>query len=160
MTEPNLLLQGNQKLKLINWVSQSSKNFSTYIKTSKVSWYWITLALVAIAALTFFALPETLDIFNLMRIILGAIFVFWLPGYSFVKIFFSGSMSSSHNFDTAETIALSIGMSLAIVCIVGLFLYYTWGINLVSVVLCLISLTLIFSTSAVFRDYFQEDGAT
>jgi uncharacterized membrane protein len=95
---------------------------------------------------------------------LGAIFILWLPGYAFIKALFPQHLpfskglahtleTSEKNIDTIETIALSFGMSLALVPIVGLLLNYTpWGIRLTPITLGLTALTLIFATAAIVRE--------
>ena len=56
--------------------------------------------------------------------------------------------------DNIERIALSIGLSLAVTPMVGLILYYTpWGLNLAPTTLSLLSVTAIFSTLAIWREY-------
>ena len=56
--------------------------------------------------------------------------------------------------DTIERAALSFGMSLALVPIVGLILNYTpWGIRLTPVILSLLALTVAFATAAILREY-------
>jgi len=56
--------------------------------------------------------------------------------------------------DTIERIALSFGMSLTLVPLVGLILNYTpWGIRLTPITLSLLSLTIVFATTAVLREY-------
>jgi uncharacterized membrane protein len=56
--------------------------------------------------------------------------------------------------DTIERAALSIGLSLAIVPIVGLFLNYTsWGIRLTPITLSLLALTITFATAALIREH-------
>ena len=56
--------------------------------------------------------------------------------------------------ETIERLALSIGMSLVLVPIVGLILNYTpWGIRLTPITLSLLALTIVFATAALFREY-------
>jgi len=56
--------------------------------------------------------------------------------------------------DNIERIALSIGMSLALVPLVGLLLNYTpWGIRLTPITISLLALTLILSTAAIIREH-------
>jgi uncharacterized membrane protein len=89
--------------------------------------------------------------------VLGSIFVLWLPGYTFIKALFPTKVpikTSSESLDTIERVALSSGMSLALVPIVGLLLNYTpWGIRLTPIVLSLLSLTTIFATVAIIREH-------
>jgi uncharacterized membrane protein len=95
-----------------------------------------------------------------VRYVLGTIFVLWLPGFSFIKMLFPTEppvKTSKKNLDPIERIALSIGMSLALVPIVGLLLNYTpWGIRLTPIVLSLLALTTVFATAAITREYQQQ----
>jgi uncharacterized membrane protein len=62
--------------------------------------------------------------------------------------------TSTENPDNIERIALSLGMSIALVPIIGLLLNYTpWGIRLTPIVLSLLALTLIFATTAIAREH-------
>jgi uncharacterized membrane protein len=62
--------------------------------------------------------------------------------------------TSSENMDTIERLALSLGMSLALIPIVGLILNYTpWGIRLTPITLSLLALTIVFATATVLREY-------
>jgi uncharacterized membrane protein len=80
-----------------------------------------------------------------------------LPGFAFIKALFPAKVpikTSSENMDTIERIALSFGMSLTLVPLVGLILNYTpWGIRLTPITLSLLSLTIVFATTAVLREY-------
>lgn len=92
-----------------------------------------------------------------MRIIFGAIFILYLPGYALIKALFPLKIpneSSEENIDIIERIALNVGASLILVPIVGLLLNYTpWGMRLFPVVLCLFIFSLIFASIALFREY-------
>jgi uncharacterized membrane protein len=83
--------------------------------------------------------------------------VLFLPGYAFIKMLFPQKLpiaTSSEEMDNIERIALSLGMSLAIVPIIGLTLNYTpWGIRLTPIVPSLFALTLIFAAIAVAREH-------
>lgn len=64
------------------------------------------------------------------------------------------SARASENMDTIERVALSFGMSLALVPIVGLILNYTpWGIRLTPITLSLLALTVVFGPVAIFREH-------
>ena len=136
------------------------KNFSGYMTSSRALWYWVNITVALIATTNILVVSANVQPFGLLRNILGALFVFFLPGYSSVKALFPVKVSKqpSAHFEVIERIALSIGMSIAIVIIVGLFLYYTsWGFSLDPIVLCLVTVTVVFSTFAVVRDYFLEE---
>ncbi len=80
----------------------------------------IVLALVLIALVIF--LPD-----SLARQILGLVFVLFLPGYAATAALFP----ENDQIDGIERVALSFGLSIAIVPLVGLALNYTpWGIRL------------------------------
>jgi uncharacterized membrane protein len=91
------------------------------------------------------------------RYILGTVLILWLPGYSFTKALFPTGppiASSTKSLDMIERAALSIGLSLAIVSLLGLFLNYTpWGVRLVPLVIGLLGLTTIFATVGIMREY-------
>lgn len=116
----------------------------------------MTIALAVATVIAVFAIPENSPIVYI-RYLLGSIFILWFPGYTFIKALYPtevATKTSSENLDTMERVALSIGMSLALVAIVGLLLNYTpWGIRLTPVVLSLLSLTTIFATVAIIREH-------
>ena len=83
----------------------------------------------------------------------------FLPGYALMKALFPTNVqikTDNQSLDTIERIALSIGMNLVLVPIVGLILNYTpWGINLTSITLSLYPLTIMFATAASIREHQQ-----
>ena len=152
-----LRLQSQGKIKLKELPTRPVQKLATYLKTKEAYWYWATLTLVAATTLTVLTIPENAYPMVYLRYVLGAIFVLWLPGYSFIKALFpeeNQTKKSAKSLDPIERIALSLGMSLALVPIVGLLLNYTpWGIRLTPIVLSLISLTTIFATAAIIREH-------
>lgn len=150
-------LQEQGKLKLKEPLTQTPPQLSTYLKTTKATWYWITIILSIATTLTVFTIPENSYPLIYIRNILGTIFVLCLPGYTFIKALFPTHVpikTATDNLDTIERIALSIGMSLALVPLVGLLLNYTpWGIRLTPIVLSLFALTVIFATAALIREH-------
>lgn len=131
-------------------------NLAAYVKT-EAGWYWITMTFAAATTLVVFTVPENAYPLIYIRYVLGTIFILWLPGYSFTKALFPTKPTDKKpagNLDSIERIALSIGLSLALVPIVGLLLNYTpWGIRLTPILLSLLALTTIFATAAVIREY-------
>lgn len=80
----------------------------------------IVLALLLIALVIFF--PD-----SLARKILGLIFVLFLPGYAATAALFP----ENDQIDGIERVALTFGLSIAIVPLIGLALNFTpWGIRL------------------------------
>ena len=126
---------------------QSDFTLTEYILSAQGHWYWAIIALSAATALLVFTIPENAYPIVYSRHILGSIFVLWLPGYSLIKALFP-----TKKMDNEERIALSVGMSLASVSIVGLLLNYTpWGIRTTSITLSLLALTITSATAALLR---------
>ena len=128
-----------------------------YLLSNRALWFWITTILVTGAAVSVFTIPE--DAFPMVyaRYFLGSLFVLFLPGYSFIKTLFPKQVpfkTRSEELDNIERIALSIGMSLALVPLTGLLLNYTpWGIRTTPITLSLLALTTAFSAAAIIREY-------
>lgn len=128
-----------------------------YLKTPKAFWYWLTVAATFATAISVFTIPEKAYPMAIIRNVLGTIFILWLPGYTLIKTLFPTTLPTKPNdkeLEIIERIALSIGMSIALVPMIGLLLYYTpWGINLLPIMLSLSALTLAFATAALFKEY-------
>jgi hypothetical protein len=160
-----LHLQQEERIQLKPPQTPKPEKFTSYLGSNHARWYWITMALAIATAIVVFTVPE--DAFPLVyvRYVLGTIFILWLPGYAFIKALFPQHLpfakaiarsldTSEKDLDTIERIALSLGMSLALVPIVGLLLNYTpWGIRLTPIVLSLLALTTIFATAAMIREH-------
>lgn len=79
------------------------------------------IVLILVLSITF--LPDI----KLFRIALGLPFLLFLPGYTLLSALFPKKSS----LDSIERVALSFGLSIAIVPLIGLILNYTpWGIRL------------------------------
>lgn len=100
------------------------------------------------------------------RIVLGIFFIIFFPGYVLVEALFpqqKGALISSKpagldrggshkGMDWIERIALSFGLSIALVALIGLGLNYTvWGITLESVLYSISALIIILSIIAMIR---------
>ena len=122
----------------------------------KTAWYWITIAFVAAAAISIFVVPDGIYPLAYLRIILGAIFVLFLPGFVLIRAIFPAKFVtnlSSQNMDTLDCAALSLGVSIAIVTITGLLLnYLPFGLNLASITISLLVLTIIVATAALLHE--------
>ena len=149
-------LQRDGKLNLTRGQQQTPLSLKAYLKTHEAAWYWTTLIVTFATVAAVFTIPENLQPFVIIRYVLGTVFILWLPGYTFIKALFPTQVpvkTSSENLDSIERLALSIGLSLALVPIVGLLLNYTpWGIRLEPVTLSLTALTLTFATAALLRE--------
>jgi hypothetical protein len=132
-------------------------SFRNYLFTSESAWYWMTMAVAIATALIVFTVPQDWFPLAYVRNVLGVIFVLFLPGYVFLRVFFPikvPTKTSSHSLDIIERVALSIGLSIALTTIVGLILYYTTvGIDIIPITLSLFVLTMVSATIAVAREY-------
>lgn len=85
---------------------------------------------------------------SLLRKALGLAFVLFFPGYVFITALFP----NRKELDNLERLALSFGLSIAIVPLIGLGLNYTpWGIRLIPILVSLTVFNLIFAIAAVYR---------
>ena len=83
-----------------------------------------------------------------VREILGLPLVLFLPGYSFIAALFP----AKSDLDGIERTALSFGLSIAVVPLIGLGLNYTpWGIRLLPILICLSVFTFIMCGLAYLR---------
>jgi uncharacterized membrane protein len=88
---------------------------------------------------------------------LAVLLIFWLPGYIFVKLLFPKKPEQSQSeeyLEPLERVAISIGLSMFFVPIVGLILNYTpGGISLIPILFSLAAMTMLLSFFALAREY-------
>ncbi len=139
-------IKGEIKLKDPN----PPKDFIEYLKRLDYSlWLWVTIALVPITIITI-VLSTIMYLVLYIRYILGALFILFLPGYSFVEALYPDESS----LEPLERVALSIGLSLALVPLIGLILnYMPWGIRLETILIAQSIFTLIMILIAAYRKY-------
>lgn len=83
-----------------------------------------------------------------LRIIFGVAMILFIPGYALIAALFPGAK----DIDGLERVALSFGLSIAIVPLTGLALNYTpWGIRLDPIVICISVLTIGLCLAAQYR---------
>jgi hypothetical protein len=152
-----LKLQSEGKITLKEPSQPVPEKLGAYLKTEKARWYWITMTLAVATAIIVFTIPENAFLLAYIRYVLGMIFLVLLPGFSFSRALFpkwSQPDPDGGNIDTVLRVALSVGLSLALVPLVGLILNYTpWGVRLWSITLCVLALTAVFATIAVIREH-------
>ena len=140
---------------------QESSSIKSFMKTADVIWYLIILSTEAVTAIMIFTISQDFYPWIYLRNVFALVFVLFLPGYSFTKAVFPIYKSPkviNREVKKIESIALSIGMSLAIVSLIGLLLYYSpWGIGLNSIVFSLIVFTSSFATISLFRNYQKKN---
>ena len=150
-------LQNEGKLTLTEPSPSTPLTLTGYLYSPQAYWYWTTLLLTIATTILVFTIPEDAYPLVYARYLLGSLFVLFLPGYSLIKALFPTHVpipTATKELDTIERIALSIGMSLALVPLVGLLLNYTpWGIRLTPITISLLALTLTLSTTALLREH-------
>jgi uncharacterized membrane protein len=93
----------------------------------------------------------TLNMEGTVRIILGLPFILFIPGYVLIFALFP-IRKTDKGIDIIERIALSFGLSIAIVPLIGLGLNYTpWGIRLQPILLSLFIFIMGVGSIAVYR---------
>jgi uncharacterized membrane protein len=92
-----------------------------------------------------------LDINDTIRIILGLPFILFIPGYILIFALFP-ARKTDRSIDIIERIALSFGLSIAVVPLIGLGLNYTpWGIRLEPILLSIFIFIIGVGSVAIYR---------
>ena len=124
------------------------RSFPAYLFSSRCVWFWLLLLAVAITDALIAASPGPPLLY--LRYVFGSAFVLYVPGASLIELLYPkrGDLSQ------LERLALSIGLSLALVPLVGLLLNYTpWGIRLGPITASLTALSTLLSLGAAYRKY-------
>lgn len=125
---------------------------ASYFFNLESLWFWGITGLVAITMLVVFTVNASSLLY--VRYVLGGAFVLFLPGFMLISVLYP----RSGELDGLERVALSIGLSLAIVPLVGLVLNYTpWGIRLEPIMISLALFAEVMAVVCVVRKfrYFQ-----
>ena len=150
-------LQTEGRLVLKKPLNPIPQNFASYLKTRNAGWYWTTILLTVAATIAAYTVPAEAFPLAYARNILGTVLVIFLPGYGLTKALFPSTpplKTSSAALDGLEVVVISIGLSMALVPMVGLILgYTTWGLNQITSVSSLFVLTVVLATIAVVRQH-------
>ena len=108
--------------------------------------YWDLLTIIGLSVLLDLLIafyPE-----GIIRKALGLAFVLFFPGYVFITALFP----EKKELDDLERLALSFGLSIAIVPLIGLALNYTpWGIRLIPILVSLTAFNITVAIIALYR---------
>jgi len=122
--------------------------FHDYARSPESVWFWILTVIVVVTVLTVFYVTTPPRLY--LRYVLGSIFVLYVPGATLIEALYPRGVE----LEPLERFALSIGLSLAIVPLVGLVLNYTpWGIRLTPVAVSLALLSETLALVALYRKY-------
>ena len=111
-------------------------------------WFWTITALVAsMFPVVFYAVDPPL---LYLRYVLAILFVLYLPGSMLIDALYP----KSQDLESLERLALSIGLSLAVIPLIGLLLNYTpWGITLTPITISLAAFTQAMAITSLVRKY-------
>jgi hypothetical protein len=119
-----------------------------YVLCLESAWFWALTALVAITLVTVFGVQTSPLLY--VRYALGGLFILLMPGATLLAALYP----RGGEIDNLERLALSIGLSLAIVPLVGLVLNYTpWGIALTPIMASLSLFTEALAFVALVRKF-------
>ncbi len=126
-------------------------SFGSYALSPMALWFWTAAGAALLSVALLFA---TSGVALYLRYFFGALLVLFLPGYSLIELLYP-----KRELDELARLALSIGLSLALVPLIGLALNYTpFGIRLLPVAVSLAGLTLAFLVLALVKRHTYYKG--
>ncbi len=139
-----------RELGLIEFIDPNPPTTLTrYLFSTYSVWFWLIALAVILVFSSIYLLPSSPP-FIYLRYVFGSVFILYLPGSSLIELLYPkpGDLSQ------LERVALSIGLSLALVPLIGLVLNYTpWGIKLDPVFASLSLVTLGLAGGGVYRKF-------
>jgi len=135
---------------IIDLVEIAPRDFKEYLRSpfSLDLWFVLSATLSTILIVLVFGITQYPLV--TIRYVLGTIFVLFIPGFSLIQCLYY----RREDLDDLERFALSIGLSLALVPLVGLVLNYTpFGIRLPPVTISLSILSIILIVCGTIRRY-------
>lgn len=131
-------------------VPPATKTVQDYLRLwDRNLWFYGTVFTALVTVLVIYTLPTDLPLVA-VRWVLGAVFVLFIPGYVTVEALFP----KGRELDGIERFALSVGLSLALVPLIGLLLNYTpWGIRLNPILISLVAFTLLMAGIGLARRF-------
>lgn len=119
-----------------------------YLLSTNARWYWAIIVFCMLTATSVLVLPKIHPLIY-VRVLLGSVLIFWMPGYCMIKSLFPGK-----KLEKLELIALSLGTSTVLVPMMAYILHFTpSGIKTTPVTLVLLLFSLTLSTLAIFREH-------
>ena len=126
------------------------RTFIEYLSRPAYNLWLYTSIILSILALVSIYLTRIAPWIEPVRYVFGAIYVLFIPGYSLIEALYpeEGRLSDLERF------ALSLGLSLALVPLIGLLLNYTpWGIRLNPYIVVSLLLIIALLFTGAYRKY-------
>ncbi len=121
-------------------------SLTSYAFSPMSSWFWGGVIATLLSVVFAFA---TSGLTLYLRYAFGSLLILFLPGYSLIELLYA-----KKQLDELTVFALSIGLSLALVPLVGLVLNFTpFGIRLLPVAVSLAALTIALLTLALMSKF-------
>jgi uncharacterized membrane protein len=105
------------------------------------------MELLIIIILSLLMLPLVILTSGAIRIILGLAFILFFPGYTLIAALFP----RKRDLDGVQRLALSFGLSLVVVPLIGLILNYTWEIKVYPMLTSLLIFIVVMAIIALYR---------
>lgn len=129
--------------------SDPPRSLPDYVSSWYSAWAWVVMGFLVVVTSAVYVLPQV-EPWIYVRYIAGAVYVLYVPGAVFIEMLYP----KRDELEDLERFALGVGLSLAIVPLVGLVLNYTpWGIRLDPIFAGLSILSVVFTFIAVYRKY-------
>lgn len=125
------------------------ENLLGYLASLYSLWFWLVAGFTGLVMFSIYLMPQVYPLIYL-RYAAGAIYVLYVPGFTLIEALYP----KADELERLERFALGVGLSLAVVPLVGLVLNYTpWGIRLDPIFTSLSLLTLALGLAGVYRKY-------
>lgn len=112
-------------------------------------WFWLLAGFMGLVMFSIYLMPQVYPLIYL-RYVAGAVFVLYLPGYVLIEALYP----KADELERMERFVLGVGLSIALVTLVGLVLNCTsWGIRLDPIFSLLSLLTVVLGLVGVYQKY-------
>jgi len=125
------------------------EGFLNYFASQYSLWFWVLSAFLGVSVFSIYLMPQVYPLVY-ARYLCGALLVLYVPGFTLIEALYP----KADELERLERFGLSVGLSIALVPLVGLVLNYTpWGIRLDPSLMSLIMLVLVLGFMGVYRKY-------
>jgi hypothetical protein len=125
------------------------EGFLNYFASQYSLWFWVLSAFLGASVSSIYLMPQVYPLVY-VRYLCGALLVLYVPGFTLIEALYP----KADELERLERFGLSVGLSIALVPLVGLVLNYTpWGIRLDPSLMSLILLVLVLGFIGVYRKY-------